>query len=106
MLLTKSKRKYPKALFIVSIVFLLVVILETIAVQSINPLCAGIGDPNLMACRGGFVSTSEAFAIMKNKLLSDLVLTVGIPVIISLGLAFIAVYFRNRGNARVDKPLS
>jgi hypothetical protein len=91
-------------LLFISILLLLVVGGTTISMQSINPLCARAGDPNQMLCIGrGFLPNSEAIAITNNKTLSDLVHTLGIPVITSFGLAFIVVCIQDWGKAKIEK---
>src|SRR5688572_1034454 len=113
LLLSKSEHKQPETrtrklvtvsvLALIAISLLIVVGKATIEVQAINPLCAGVGDPNQMMCFGrGLTPMNEAIAIINSKTSSDLVRTVGIPVIVSVSLAAIVTFAQRVRKARVQ----
>ena len=90
-------------LALIAISLLTVVAKATIEVQAINSLCAGVGDPNQMICFGrSLTPMNEAIAIINSKTSSDLVRTVGIPVIVSLSLAVIVTFAQRVRKARVQ----
>ncbi len=103
--LTKSSRKRARTYFAaISIALALVIIGQTEISQSINPLCAGMGIPDKMACTGyGFVSNSDAIAITNAKTLSDLIRTLGIPAVVSFGFALIAICIHSLSKAKTDR---
>jgi hypothetical protein len=90
-------------LALITISLLMVVGKLTIEVQAINPLCVGVGDPNQMMCFGrGFVPMNDAIAINNSKLSSDLVRTMGIPIIVSVSLAIILTFAQRMRKARLQ----
>ena len=103
--LAKSDPKqmvYAKVSFTLCIVLLLFVVRATFLAQTINPICAGIGDPNRVMCAGyGFVPNSEVNAITSSILLSDLVRTTVIPVIASFifGIFVAGIHWWRRAKA-------
>jgi hypothetical protein len=104
----KGSKKYLtiSILLLISISLLLVVSNATIVLQTINPLCVGVGDPKQMMCFSrGFVPMSEAIAINNDKTLSDLVRTISIPIIASLGLAFISLRVQNWNKAKTKNAV-
>ncbi len=89
----KGKNKQVAQKFLViSAILLLIVGVITFKAQAINPLCSGVGVPDQQFCVGqGFVSSNEAVVITGNKMLSDLVRTVGIPVMVSVSVGLISL---------------
>ncbi len=103
--ITKSSQKRARTYFAaISVSLLLVVVGATVTAQAINPLCAGAGVPDEMVCTGyGFVPNSEAIAITNAKTLSDLTRTLGIPVVVSLGLVIIVICIHSLRRAKTER---
>lgn len=104
----KGPKKYLtiSILLLISIALLLIISKTTIVLQTINPLCVGVGDPKQMMCFSrGLVPMSEAIAINNDKTLSDLVRAISIPIIASLGFAFISLRVQNWNKAKTKNTV-
>ena len=89
-----GNKKVVKVSILAFVVFSLLVVVGkvTIDAQAINPLCVGVGDPSQMMCFGrSFVPMNEAIVINSSKLSSDLIRTLGIPIVLSVSLAVLII---------------
>lgn len=60
-----------------------------IRAQDINPICQGVGDPEVVACmRYGLVSQVTARRIVQNALREDLWQALGLPLLVGVPLMF------------------
>jgi hypothetical protein len=93
------RNKKVATVFVLALIaasLLMVVGKITVEAQAINPLCVGVGDPSQMMCFcRGIVPKDEAIAINDSKTTSDLIRTVGIPIIVSVSLA-VTITFAQR----------